>query len=334
MLIVAWEATAACNLSCGYCRASAMPGPDGQELSTEEAEAFLDSLAPLKPMIILSGGEPLLRPDIFHLARRAAALGMRVSLASNGTLLTPEVAEQIRESGISRVSISLDGPVREKHDTSRGQGSYDAAMRGIRSLAGRVPFQVNFTLTRRNESEVSAMFDLAEREGAAALHFFFVVATGRGREEDQISPQRQEELLYEIDRLRQERSLEVHVTCAPQYARIAAQGGAAGEGGAGRRGRRPGGCLAGRSFVFVSRKGEVYPCGYFPLSAGSIREKNFIEIWQNSPLLLALRERALTGRCGSCPHSAICGGCRARAYADSGDFLGPDPSCLLEAGRF
>ena len=163
----------------------------------------------------------------------------------------------------------------------------------------------------------------------------FILFTGRGREEDQISPQQQEELLRQIDWLRQGRSLEVQVTCAPQYARIAAQGnGTAGAGVAGARGRRPGGCLAGRSFVFISRKGEVYPCGYFPLSAGSIREKNFIEIWQNSPLLLALRERALTGRCGRCPHSAICGGCRARAYADSGDFLGQDPSCLLEAGQF
>ena len=334
MLIVAWEATAACNLSCGYCRASASLHPDPEELSTEEAEAFLESIAPMQPMLILSGGEPLLRPDIFHLTRHAVALGMRVSLASNGTLLTPEIAEQVRQSGISRVSISLDGSARENHDASRGKGSYDASMRGIRSLAGRLPFQINFTLTRRNEQDVSAIFDLAEREGAAALHFFVVVATGRGREEDQISPQRQEELLYEIDRLRQGRSLEVHVTCAPQYARIVAQGnGTAGSGVAVVRGRRPGGCLAGKSFVFVSRKGEVYPCGYFPLSAGSIREKNFIEIWQNSPLLLALRERALTGRCGRCGYSAICGGCRARAYAYSGDFLGEDPSCRLDAGQ-
>ena len=320
MLIVAWETTAACNLACGYCRASATQQPDGQELSTVEAAAFLESIAPLQPMLILSGGEPLLRPDIFLLARSGAALGMRVSLASNGTLITPDIAERIRQSGITRVSISLDGAGAKRHDASRGPGSFDAAMRGVRSLCSRVPFQINFTITRRNESDVAAIFDLAEREGAAALHFFFLVATGRGRQEDQVSPERQEELLHEIDRLRQGRSVEVHVTCAPQYARLAAQG----------RGRRPGGCLAGRSFVFVSRRGEVYPCGYFPIPAGSIREKNFIEIWQNSPLLQALRERALSGRCGRCGYTAICGGCRARAYAAAGDFLGPDPSCTLE----
>ncbi len=333
MLIVAWETTAACNLSCGYCRASATQLPDKRELVHAEAVAFLESIAPLKPMLILSGGEPLLRPDIFILARRAADLGMRVSLASNGTILSSEIAEQIRKSGISRVSISLDGADAEKHDAIRGLGSYEAAMRGIRCLSGRVAYQINFTLTRKNEQDVRSIFDLAEENGAAALHFFFLVATGRGREEDQISPERQEELLLEIDRLREKYGFEVQVTCAPQYARLVAfkkedNSGDARAGQGGHR-RRPGGCLAGRSFVFVSRNGDVYPCGYFPLSAGNIRDKNFIEIWQNSSLFKALRERKLLGRCGQCGFSEICGGCRARAYAATGDFLGPDPSCRL-----
>jgi len=168
MLIVAWETTAACNLACGYCRASATQQPDGQELSTGEAEAFLESIAPLQPMLILSGGEPLLRPDIFLLARSGAALGMRVSLASNGTFITPDIAERIRQSGITRVSISLDGAGAKRHDASRGPGSFDAAMRGVRSLCSRVPFQINFTITRRNESDVAAIFDLAERGGGGS----------------------------------------------------------------------------------------------------------------------------------------------------------------------
>jgi len=319
MLIVAWEVTAACNLSCGYCRASASHLPDADELSTEEALSFLSSIAALQPMLILSGGEPLLRPDIFQIARHGKALGMRVSLASNATTITPQVANEIAASGISRVSISLDGPSSEKHDMSRGKGSFQAAMQGIENLRGKVDFQINNTLTCKNESDVAAIFDLAQRVGARALHFFFLVATGRGREADLISPERQEQLLRVIDRERALRPLEVQVTCAPQYARIARPG----------RGRA-GGCLAGKSFVFVSRKGDVYPCGYFPLLIGNIREKNFIEIWKNAAQLRALRERKLNGKCGRCSYSSICGGCRARAYAKTGDFLGEDPACCLE----
>jgi AdoMet-dependent heme synthase len=320
MLIVAWEATAACNLSCGYCRAGASLGPDPDELSTEEAISFLESIVPLRPMLILSGGEPLLRPDILFLARRAVSMGMRVSLASNGTLITLELAGDIAAAGISRVSVSLDAAEAEKHDLVRGRGSFERALQGIGNLRGRVDFQINHTITCRNETDVAGMFDLAEKLGARALHFFFMVATGRGRDEDQLSGQKQEEVLREIDREKAARSLEVQVTCAPQYARMAAPG----------KGRA-GGCLAGKSFVFVSRNGDVYPCGYLPLKAGSIREKNFIEIWENSPQLLSLRERALKGKCGRCSYVDICGGCRARSYALTGDFLGADPSCLLEA---
>jgi len=319
MLIIAWEVTAACNLSCGYCRASASPLPDADELSTEEALSFLGSIAPLQPMIILSGGEPLLRPDIFQIARHGVDLGMRVSLASNGTTITPKVADKIAASGITRVSISLDGAAPEKHDLTRGKGSFQAAMRGIKSLCGKVDFQINNTLTCKNESDISAIFDLAQRVGACALHFFFLVATGRGREADLISPERQEQLLIEIDQERARRTIEVQVTCAPQYARIARHGK-----------RRGGGCLAGRSFVFVSRNGDVYPCGYFPLRVGNIREKNFIEIWENSAELQALRARNLKGKCGRCDYTSICGGCRARAYAETGDFLESDPACRLE----
>jgi AdoMet-dependent heme synthase len=316
MLIVAWETTAVCNLKCGYCRAIASTAPDMDELSTEEARVFIKSISLLQPMLILSGGEPLLRPDIFQLASYATSLGLRVSLASNGTLITPEVVHQIRISGISRVSISLDGTTADKHDLNRGMGSFRAAMNGLDNLLGKVDFQINFTITNKNESETLSIFDLAEAKGAKALHFFFMVPTGRGQEEDLISAERQEELLCLIDQERAKRSLEVQVTCAPQYARIA-------------KSKRGGGCLAGKSFVFVSRSGDVFPCGYLPLLAGNIREQKFTDIWKNSPLFRALRERALKGKCSECSFVEICGGCRARAYANSGDFLGPDPVCSL-----
>jgi len=319
MLIVAWETTGACNLACGYCRAEATASPSPDELGTDEGCQFIDSIAPLHPMLILSGGEPLLRPDIFQLARHAVSRGLRVALATNGTLLTPEIADEIAAAGIGRVSISLDGASAEMHDRIRGPGSFGAAMQGAENLRGKVDFQINFTITRRSQFEIPAAFDLAQRLGAKALHFFFLVPTGRGREEDQVSGERQEELLLQIDQEREQRSLEIVVTCAPQYARLANPG----------RGRRSGGCLAGISFAFVSRRGEVYPCGYLPLSAGSIREKKFIEIWESSPLLRALRDRRLQGKCGNCDSRQICGGCRARAYAESGNLLGQDPLCNL-----
>ena len=321
MLIIAWELTAACNLSCRYCRASASHEPDQGELDTDEAKRFVESIAPLKPMLILSGGEPLLRPDLFQIIRLAVSLGIRVSLASNGTLITSGLAEEIADSGVSRVSISLDGADAAMHDHGRGQGSFERSIRGIENLRGRVDFQINFTVTQKNQSELIRIFDLAEKLGAAALHIFFLVPTGRGREEDVITPVRQEEMLRQIEGEMDRRTLEVQVTCAPQYARLKRPG----------HGRGSGGCLAGRGFVFVSRKGEVYPCGYLPLRVGSIREKNFIEIWENSPELQALREGRLKGKCGRCEFSRSCGGCRARAYALTGDYLQSDPSCRLEA---
>ena len=321
MLIIAWELTAACNLSCRYCRASASHEPDQGELDTDEAKRFVQSIAPLKPMLILSGGEPLLRPDLFQIIRLAVSLGIRVSLASNGTLITSGLAEEIADSGVSRVSISLDGADAAMHDHGRGQGSFERSIKGIENLRGRVDFQINFTVTQKNQSELIRIFDLAEKLGAAALHIFFLVPTGRGREEDVITPVRQEEMLRQIEGEMDRRTLEVQVTCAPQYARLKKPG----------HGRGSGGCLAGRRFVFVSRKGEVYPCGYLPLRVGSVREKNFIEIWENSPELQALREGRLKGKCGRCEFSRSCGGCRARAYALTGDYLQSDPSCRLEA---
>lgn len=321
MLIIAWELTAACNLSCRYCRASASHEPDQGELDTDEAKRFVESIAPLKPMLILSGGEPLLRPDLFQIIRLAVSLGIRVSLASNGTLITSGLAEEIADSGVSRVSISLDGADATMHDHGRGQGSFERSIKGIENLRGRVDFQINFTVTQKNQSELIRIFDLAEKLGAAALHIFFLVPTGRGREEDVITPVRQEEMLRQIEGEMDRRTLEVQVTCAPQYARLKKPG----------HGRGSGGCLAGRRFVFVSRKGEVYPCGYLPLRVGSVREKNFIEIWENSPELQALREGRLKGKCGRCEFSRSCGGCRARAYALTGDYLQSDPSCRLEA---
>ena len=318
MLIIAWETTSACNLQCSYCRASARLAPEPSELSTSEAMAFVDEIAPLKPMLILSGGEPLLRPDIFILAKHASDKGLRTSLATNGTLLTPEFAAKIAASGIKRISISLDGASPVTHDANRGSGTFMQTMKGIENLCGKIDFQINTTITRRNKEDFTSMFDLAEKLGAKALHIFFLVPTGRGREDDLISPVEQEEILHRIDRESGSRSIEIQVTCAPQYARISK----AKEGR-----RRSGGCLAGSSFAFVSRSGDVYPCGYLPILAGNIREKSFLEIWESSPIFKSLKDRELKGKCGKCSYKKICGGCRARAYAITGDYMESDILC-------
>jgi len=311
MLILAWEVTAACNLCCSYCRASACALPDKDELTLDEARRLIDEAAPLKPMLILSGGEPLMRPDIFDIIDYAVSRGLRVSLATNGTLLTPDIVFRIKKAGVSRVSISLDGPTSEIHDATRGQGCYQRSLRGMELLRSQVDFQINVTITRINQGDVVPMLDLAQRLGARALHFFFLVPTGRGNVRDIISVETQEELLKLIKEEGSKRRMEIRVTCAPQYARMGGGGG----------------CLAGRSFAFISRRGEVFPCGYMPVLAGNIREKSFAEIWKTSHVFTALRDRKLNGSCGSCRYKMACGGCRARAYAESGDFLGQDPLC-------
>jgi radical SAM protein with 4Fe4S-binding SPASM domain len=323
MLIIAWEVTAACNLACEYCRASATASPDESELTTKEALDFIDQVVPLKPMIILSGGEPLLRPDIFTLAEYATDRGVRVSLATNGTLLSLEMVERIKTAGIMRVSISLDGPDPETHDATRGSGSFDLSMRGIENLRGEVDFQINMTITKENLDQVGTTMDLAERLGAVAFHLFFLVPTGRGSEDELVTPEEQDEILRWVAKECRKRSLEVKVTCAPQYGRVIREVLTESE----RKGMMGSACLAGTSFVFVSRTGDVCPCGYLPVVAGNVRMESFLQIWENSPVLQDLRKRELVGRCGRCDYRKVCGGCRARAYAKTGDYLESDPLC-------
>ena len=331
--VVAWELTGACNLRCTHCRASAGMVSD-DELTTAEALSFIDSLAHHRPLLIMTGGEPLMRADLFELVAHARERGLRCVLSTNGTLLTPELAARIRESGIRRVSISVDGAAPATHDHVRGGGNFKRSLRGAQYiLDAGLELQINTTLTQENIHERCAMLELALGLGAKAFHVFMLVPTGRAKKESEVSPSQYERTLHWLyEAIKQHPEIEIRPTCAPHYFRVVHEmEGSIPQGRAG--------CLGGVSFCFVSRAGDVYPCGYLPLKAGSIRKSNIGDIWEGSPVFSSLREPdALHGKCGQCEYRVVCGGCRARAYALTEDVLAPEPFCthtpkLVEARR-
>jgi len=340
--MVAWEVTRSCNLSCVHCRASAQKGPYPGELSTEEGKKLLEEIAAFStPVIILTGGEPLLREDIYELAAYGDRLGLRMVLATNGTLVTEEIARRMREVGIQRVSISLDGPEAESHDAFRQMsGAFAGSLAGIDALkkAG-MEFQINTTITSSNRHQLSALMDLAVRLGAAAHHIFLLVPTGRGRDlaGQAISAQDYEDTLQAFYSASLTCPIPLKATCAPHYYRILRQKAAAG-------GKQPveghgalhtvtRGCLGGISFCFISHTGSVQPCGYLELNCGEVKEAGFETIWKNAAVFQKLRNpEAYGGKCGRCEFFRICGGCRARAYELTGDYLAEEPFCVYEPG--
>lgn len=340
--LVFWETTAGCNLECAHCRrldvAQEMMKDD---LTTAEGRTLIDQIADTgQPILILSGGEPLVRPDVYELAKHGVTRGLTVSLASNGTLIDAAAAVKIRDAGIARCSISLDGAASETHDVFRRlPGSFAAALQGIEHLkAAGVPFQLNTTIANHNVHQLARLYRLAVDLGAVAFHVFMLVPVGCGVEiaEDQmLSPQRYEEVLNEFYDLSQRGDLQTKATCAPHYYRVLRQRTRA-------EGRRvtfethgmaavTRGCLAGTAVCFVSHNGDVFPCGYLPVSAGNIRRQHFGEVWRHSPLFATLRDLdKLQGKCGRCEYRQVCAGCRARAYHATGDFMAEEPFCLYE----
>ncbi|AFV24699.1 radical SAM family Fe-S protein [Methanolobus psychrophilus R15] len=336
--LIAWETTAGCNLSCRHCRGSSTSRKPAGELTTEEAMRFIDEIAQIgNPILILSGGEPLVREDIYDLASYAVGKGLSVALATNGTLVTPEVASHLKDVGVRRISVSLDGASPQTHDDFRCMpGAFDGAMCGIDAIkdAG-IGFQINTTITKRNLTEIPAILEMATEIGAEALHIFLLVPTGRGKEleEEEIPPVEYERVLNWFYDQQKTAKIQLKATCAPHYFRIMRQ-----------RAKKEGieitvkthgyeamtkGCLGGTGFCFVSSTGEVYPCGYLPALAGSIKEQNFKDIWENSQVFNDLRDPSrLKGKCGDCEYNKVCAGCRARAYAATGDYLAEEPYCI------
>jgi len=336
--VVFWETTTACNLDCAHCRRlDVRQQLSSLDLTTDEGKRLINQLAACgRPLLVLSGGEPLMRPDIFDLADHAHREGFRCALASNGTLIDRAIAEKIAAAAVHRVSVSLDGADAATHDWFRRiAGSFDRALAGIGHLrAVGVPVQINMTLTRHNVGQIAALFALAEQVGAIALHVFALVPVGCGLEiaDDQLlSPEQTEQALTHFYELSKHSRLETRATCAPQYSRIVRQ-----ECAVEKRqsdtwsgGPDPGrGCLAGSGVCFISHEGKVFPCGYLPVEAGDLRRERFASIWLHSPVFARLRRRdLLTGKCGLCEFVNVCMGCRARAYSQSGDFMAEEPSC-------
>lgn len=335
--ILAWEVTRSCNLNCVHCRAASHRGPYPDELDTGEAFRVLDQIREEgAPIIILTGGEPLLRKDIFELARYGTDKGLRMVMGSNGTLITARAARRIEEAGIKRVSISLDGATRQSHDAFRQvAGAFDGATKGISRLRDQgVEFQINTTITRHNLSELERILDLAVRLGAAAHHIFLLVPTGRAREmvNQELSAQDYEDTLHWFYHQHDKVPLELKATCAPQYYRILRQESSS-------RGQEvtvqtdglnavTRGCLAGVSYCFISHVGVVQPCGYLEVDSGDLRKATFSQIWHNSPVFTDLRDFSrYKGKCGRCEYVQVCGGCRARAYEQYGDYLAEEPLC-------
>ena len=367
--LIFWETTAGCNLECIHCRRITLADQLlPQDLTTAESFALIDQIAAFaRPIFVLSGGEPLFRPDIFDIARHAADAGLIVALATNGTLITDDIALRIKASGIQRVSISFDGADAATHNVFRGPGAFERTLAGIEHLRNHgISFQINTTVANHNAHQMPATLALAKRVGAVALHLFLLVPVGCGMEiaeDQQITPTKYEEILNWMYDAEMEGGIELKATCAPHYFRIVRQRQAeerrqgivrerpqsmhrqAHKGASSRPhavsngGPDPRqamqaatkGCLAGTGVCFVSHRGEVFPCGYLPVEAGNIRHQPFRAVWEGSPLFAELRDPDLLGgKCGLCEFKKVCSGCRARSYGMTMDYLGEEPFCTYE----
>ncbi len=329
--LIAWELTRSCNLSCSHCRASSKHGPYPDELATSECFKLIDDIVSFSnPIIILTGGEPLLRKDIFEIIGYGKKKGLVMVMAPNGTLLNDANIKNIIASGIKRISVSLDGPDAAAHDDLRQvPGAFKQACEGIRrAKKAGLEFQINTTVTKRNIDLLPQIIKLAKALGAKAHHIFLLVPTGRAKEmtSEELSASEYEEALKFLAGEKRKSSLEIKVTCAPHFNRILLQDHACSAPTLTGRG-----CMGGVGFCFISHVGDVQPCGYLELKCGNIREKGFKKAWFDSEIFNNIRDWSIyKGKCGICEFKAVCGGCRARAYAKYGDYLREEPYCAYE----
>jgi radical SAM protein with 4Fe4S-binding SPASM domain len=346
--IISWNITLRCPLKCSHCYVDAGDVEAGGVLSTQEAFSVIDQICGTgKPVVVLSGGEPLLRDDVYDIARYGTEKGLRMVMGTSGYLIDNDTAVKLRDAGIRAVAISLDSKDPATHDSFRGlEGVWERAVKAIGYCrdAG-IAVQINMSVMRSAIRDVEEVIGLGTSLGVRDYQLFFPVPTGRARQIEPRSPQEYEEMIRQI--LIRYRDSDTHIrpTCAPQFRRIADDAGITNPAW----GR---GCIAGISYCRIYANGDVTPCPYLPVSAGNVRTQSFADIWHNAALFTVLRDPGnLTGKCGRCGYKTICGGCRARAYrgADAfssgwcdgltqpqnlaGDICGEDPWCEYEPGE-
>jgi radical SAM protein len=341
---VIWEVTRACDLRCLHCRADAHPWRNPRELTTAEGMALLEQIRALgSPVFVLTGGDPLKRPDLYALVEHGVRLGLAVAVTPSGTpLLGGDAIGRLADLGVHRLALSLDGPTAALHDGFRRQpGSFAYTVAGLQHAGARgVPVQINTTVTRHNLDALPAIAERVAELGASVWSAFFLVTVGRAAAADQLTAQECENVFAFLQELGTRAPFVVRTTAAPHYRRFAVQqqvrarrsGPAAAPtlagvpaGGA----RAPRGVSDGNGFIFIAHTGDVYPSGFLPLAVGNVRTAPLAEVYREAPLLRRLRDpRALGGKCGACEFRRLCGGSRARAFAASGDPLAEDPLCV------
>ncbi|KAF0823765.1 TIGR04053 family radical SAM/SPASM domain-containing protein [Cytobacillus firmus] len=350
--IVIWELTRACQLKCLHCRAEAQYRRDPRELSFEEGKALIDQIREMNnPMLVFTGGDPLMRQDVFDIAEYAVKKGVRVSMTPSATPnVTKEAIEKAKQVGLARWAFSLDGPNAEIHDHFRGtSGSFDLTIERIKYLHElEIPVQINTVISRYNIDYLEEMAKVVEELKCVLWSVFFLVPTGRGQEKDMISPVEHEKVFTWLYNLSKKVSFDIKTTAAQHYRRdviqqkmkeakdqnediqyldaLTQQGLTGSIDGLG---RAPKGVNDGNGFVFISHIGDVYPSGLLPVKAGNVREQPLAEIYRESPIFKDLRNPdKYKGKCGQCEFRYVCGGSRSRAFAMTGDYMESEPFCV------
>lgn len=340
--LIVLELTRRCNLRCVHCRASADRNGLCDELVTEEWFRLLRDIASFsKPIIILSGGEPLLREDVFDIITYGRKIGLTMTLSTCGVTLTEQAVAKLKESGIGRVSVSIDGKDAVTHDFIRQQkGVYDAALGAIELLKRYgIAFQINTTVTKYNFKHLNKILELAIDLGAASFHPFFLVPVGRARDlkDFQLSASEYEWSLKRLYELTSGAPIHCRPICAPHYFRIYSDAEGALKGNpSGKTGldAMTAGCLGGKSFAFVSSSGKVQICGFLEVECGDLKQDDFPKIWRDSAVFNNLRNFSkYKGKCNVCEYVGLCGGCRARAYEATGDYLEEEPECTYQPSK-
>lgn len=345
--IISWNLTLRCPLKCSHCYVDAGNREAEGVLSTDEALAVIDQIRVTgTPVVVLSGGEPLMRDDLCAIARYGTDRGLKMAIGTSGYFLDQHMAERLRKAGIRTAAISLDSADPAVHDSFRGvKGAWDRAVAAIKNCTeAGVAVQINMTAVRPAAEEIGSVVEFGKSLGVKDFQIFFPIPTGRAKSAGPENPQEYEEVIRQVLLTYRDSDISLRPTCAPQFRRIAAGLGI----------EKPGwgrGCIAGISYCRIYANGDVTPCPYLPVSAGNVRDIPFDRIWNESPILAALRDPGqLAGKCGRCEYTSVCGGCRARAYrgadafssrwcdglekptAIAGELCAEDPWCPYEPG--